>query len=46
VIEVLVGAAERIGKYTRFVTRDRRRPTRTDLCLWPGASTGQPCPTS
>lgn len=46
VIEVLVGAAERIGKYTRFVIRDRRRPTRTDLCLWPGASTGQPCPTS
>jgi hypothetical protein len=45
VIEVLVGRAGRIGKYTRFVIRDARGPKRTDLCLWPGASTGQPCPT-
>jgi hypothetical protein len=44
VIEVLVSRTGRIGKYTRFVMRKGDVPKRIDLCLWPGASAGTPCP--
>jgi PKD repeat protein len=46
VVEVLVSAPGRIGKYTRFKVRRDASPTRTDLCLQPGKTTPSQCPTS
>lgn len=43
-IEVRVGRLDAIGKYTRFRIRRGRRPARRDLCLFPGATSGTPCP--
>ena len=44
ILEVAVGRADVLGKFTRFRIRARRRPLRTDLCLAPGATTGTACP--
>ena len=44
VIEVLVGRADAIGKFTRFRIRRGRAPARRDLCLIPGQTRGSECP--
>lgn len=44
ILEVFVGRPDAIGKFTRFRIRRSRRPSRTDLCLFPGARTGSACP--
>lgn len=38
VLEIRVGKAGEIGKYTKFVTRPGRLPVRTDSCLAPDGS--------
>lgn len=43
-VEVFVTRSGAIGKFTRFRVRAGRGPSRTDLCLQPGARTGSPCP--
>ncbi|HEY6761722.1 MAG TPA: PKD domain-containing protein [Baekduia sp.] len=44
VIEVLVTAPNRIGKYTRFTIRRDASPSRSDLCLTPGRTKPTACP--
>jgi hypothetical protein len=44
VIVVLVGRADRIGKYTRFTIVRGKAPRRVDQCLMPGATRGSRCP--
>lgn len=44
ILEVFVGRAGAIGKYTRFRIRRNRAPSRRDLCLLPGATRGSTCP--
>jgi hypothetical protein len=45
-IKVLVSKAGEIGKYTRFRIRGGRPPVRSDLCLTPGSTVPQECPSS
>lgn len=44
IIEVLVGRADAIGKFTRFRIRRGRAPARRDMCLLPGETRGSECP--
>ncbi len=44
VLEVLVTAPHRIGKYTRFTVRQNSSPARSDLCLRPGSTKPTGCP--
>lgn len=43
-VEVLITAPNRIGKYAAFLIRRRRSPARVDFCLRPGAVTPSVCP--
>lgn len=43
-VEVLITAPDKIGKYAAFVIRRRRPPLRVDLCMRPGAITPTVCP--
>ena len=43
-IEVFVSAANRIGKYTRFVIRKGKPPKRTDRCLATDGRKAITCP--
>ena len=43
-VEVFVAAPGTVGKYTAFVVRRRRRPTRVDFCLQPGTLAPSVCP--
>ena len=44
VITIRVSKGSQIGKFTQFRIRKHAAPTRTDLCLRPGASRGSRCP--
>lgn len=43
-VEVLVTAPNKIGKYAAFGIRRRQPPARVDLCMQPGAVTPSICP--
>jgi PKD repeat protein len=43
-LELFVRKANRIGKYTRFVIRAGKAPTRVDRCLMPGGKRPVRCP--
>jgi hypothetical protein len=45
-LEVRVSKPDRIGKYTKFVIRRGKLPTRVDACLNPVTSRPMPCPSS
>jgi hypothetical protein len=45
-LEVRVSKADRIGKYTKFVIRRGKLPTRVDKCLNPANSQPMACPSS
>ncbi len=45
-IRVFVTKPGTIGKYTRFQTRNRKPPSRTDRCLMPGSRKAIDCPPS
>ena len=44
IVEVLITAPNRIGKYAAFGIRRRRPPLRVDFCLQPGAISPTVCP--
>lgn len=44
IVEVLITAPNRIGKYTAFGIRRRKSPLRVDFCLPPGAISPTVCP--
>jgi hypothetical protein len=46
VLDVWVSNAGKIGKFTRFVIRRNKPPTRTDMCLNPAGVTPLVCPSS
>ncbi len=43
-VEVLITAPDKIGKYAAFLIRRRKAPARVDLCLQPGAISPSVCP--
>jgi hypothetical protein len=45
-LEVRVSKPDRIGKYSKFVIRRGKLPTRTDACLNPATSQPMACPSS
>ena len=45
-IEIRVTQAQKIGKYTRVLTRRGKAPLRTDRCLMPGKTRPVRCPTA